>query len=132
MRYLILIYMNEQQFLSRTPESQSSMTSEYRTYMDEMGAAGILRAGDQLQPSFTATTIRVRDGKTLNTDGPFAETKEQLGGYFIIETDSIDDAISWGGKCPGARHGSIEVRPLVVQPMAGKAADVTATAAASR
>jgi hypothetical protein len=70
-------------------------------------------AGDALQPTQTATTVRVQDGETLTTDGPFAETKEQLGGYYLIEADSLDEAIEWAGKVPGARHGSVEVRPVM-------------------
>ena len=116
MRYLILIYANEQQFKSATPEQQSAMTNEYGKYMADMNAAGVNKGGEQLQPSFTATTVRVRNGKTQNTDGPFAETKEQLGGYFIIEANTIDEAIAWGAKCPGAQHGAVEVRPIVMQP----------------
>ena len=114
MRYLVLIYGNEQQWESMTPESMGAMMSQYNSYTQELAQAGVLRAGDELQPTFTATTVRVRDGKRHTTDGPFAETKEQLGGYYIIETDSLDQAIAWAAKCPGATYGSVEVRPIVV------------------
>ena len=114
MRYLVLIYGNEQQWESMTPESMGSMMTQYNAYTQDLASAGVLRGGDELQPTFTATTVRVRDGKKHTTDGPFAETKEQLGGYYIIETDSLDQAIAWAAKCPGATYGSIEVRPMVV------------------
>ena len=115
MRYLVLIYGSEQQWASMTPEAISEMLSGYNKYTQDLAEAGVLRAGDELQPVFTATTIRVRDGKTHTTDGPFAETKEQLGGYYMIETETLDEAIAWAAKCPGATYGSVEVRPVVVQ-----------------
>jgi hypothetical protein len=114
MRYLVLIYGSEQQWESMTPEAMGAMLSQYNSYTQELASSGVLRGGDELQPTFTATTVRVRDGKQHNTDGPFAETKEQLGGYYIIETDSLDQAIAWAAKCPGATYGSVEVRPMVV------------------
>lgn len=129
MRYLILIYGNEQQLQSTTPEGNAAMQRDYGKYMADMGAAGVNKGGEQLQPSFTATTIRIRDGKTQNTDGPFAETKEQLGGYFVIEADTIDEAISWAARCPGAKHGTIELRPIVAQPISREiASQITAAA----
>ncbi|MEP6779252.1 MAG: YciI family protein [Gemmatimonadaceae bacterium] len=129
MRYLILIYANEQQFQSITPEGIATMQNDYGQYMADLVSSGVHKGGEQLQPSFTATTIRVRDGKTQNTDGPFAETKEQLGGYFVIEADTIDEAISWAAKCPGAKHGTVELRPIVAQPMSRDIAEKIAAAA---
>ncbi len=82
----------------------------------ELMASGAMRGGSELAPVSTATTVRVRNGKALNTDGPFVETKEQLGGYCIVEVPSLDEALKWAAKCPGAWHGSIEVRPLVENP----------------
>ena len=128
MRYLILIYSNEQQFMSLTPEAGASMMGEYRSYMGELEAAGVMKGGHQLQPTFTATTIRTRDGKTQNTDGPFAETKEQLGGFFMIDVDTLDEAIAWGAKCPGTRHGCVEVRPIVTTSMPAKEQQANALA----
>jgi len=74
--------------------------------------AGVMRGGNELKPVATATTIRLRGGKVLSTDGPFAETKEQLGGYYLIDVPNLDDAVKWAAKCPGAKTGSIEVRPI--------------------
>lgn len=116
MRYLLLIYGNEQQWTSMTPEATAAVLDQYNVYTQELIEAGVLRGGDELQPTFTATTVRARDGKVGTTDGPFAETKEQLGGYYIVETDSLDEAIAWAAKCPGAQNGSVEVRPIVAQP----------------
>jgi hypothetical protein len=85
-------------------------------YTQAMKEAGVLRAGDALQPTSTATTVRVRDGKTQVLDGPYAEAKEQLGGYYMIETPDLDSALEWAARCPGAGHGSIEVRPVWAMP----------------
>jgi hypothetical protein len=99
------------------PEEESGkIFGAYMAYTEEMAKAGVLRAGDALKPTSTATTVRVRDGKTLHTDGPFAETKEQLGGYYLIETANIEDALKWAAKCPSAAYGSIEVRPVMPTP----------------
>ena len=111
MKYAILIYGDEQRWTSMTPEAGAGIMEQYNKYTADLSAAGVLRGGDELKPTYTATSVRVRDGKTHSTDGPFAETKEQLGGFYVIETDTLDEAIAWGAKCPGALHGSIEVRP---------------------
>ena len=113
MQYMLLIYGAGDSWQELTPEQQQQIGAEYFTFTEELRAAGKMVAGDALQPTQTATTIRVQDGETLTTDGPFAETKEQLGGYYLVEADSLDEAIEWAGKVPGARHGSVEVRPLV-------------------
>ena len=89
------------------------MYQEYAAVSEELARRGMMIDGAELQPTAAATTVRVRDGRALVTDGPFAETKEQLGGYFVIECESLDEAIEAAGKLPTARHGSIEVRPLV-------------------
>ena len=81
-------------------------------YGSDMQAAGVLRGGAELKPTSTATTVRLKNGKPLVTDGPFAETKEQLGGYYLIEVENLDQAVHWAGRCPSAEGGSIEVRPL--------------------
>ena len=90
------------------------MMQAYGDYTQELRDSGAMIAGDALEPTQTATTVRVQNDETLTTDGPFAETKEQLGGYYLVEADSLDEAIDWAAKIPGARHGSVEVRPVVV------------------
>jgi hypothetical protein len=85
---------------------------EYGAWMEEAGRRGILQGGERLRPSFEATTVQVRDGKTLTADGPFAETKEQIGGYFVVDCKDLDEAIEAAARIPGARNGSIEVRPI--------------------
>jgi hypothetical protein len=108
MQYLLLIYENEKRFEKGFDPVE--MTA-YRAFGDEHRKQIV--GGHALQPTKAATTVRVRDGKRLTTDGPFAETKEQLGGYYLIEAANLDDAIGVAGKIPGARHGSIEVRPIL-------------------
>ncbi len=114
MRYLILIYGSEQHWSALPPEAVSAYMRQFESYTQEMIDSGVMRGGEELQPSFTATTVRMRDGVAYNTDGPFAETKEQLGGFYHIEVESLDDALRWAAKCPGAPLGSIEVRPVVM------------------
>ncbi len=87
--------------------------AEYMIYTEDLNKSGKMVAGEALQPIATATTVRIRDGKTQTTDGPFAETKEQLGGFYLIEAKDLDDAIAWGAKIPGAKWGSIEARPII-------------------
>jgi hypothetical protein len=86
---------------------------EYNAFTKAIGDAGINLGGEALQPNPTATTVRVRDGRTITTDGPFAETKEGLGGFYILECKDLDEALAWATKCPGSRYGSVEVRPVV-------------------
>ena len=112
MEYMILIYGDESAFGSIKEAQLKAMYAEYGTYTQELMKAGIMRAGSELKPASTATTVRLRGGKVLTTDGPFAETKEQLGGYYLIDVPDLDAAVKWAGKCPGAKVGSIEVRPL--------------------
>jgi hypothetical protein len=113
MEYMILIYGDESAF-GRIGEAQlKAMYAEYGTYTQELMKAGVMRAGSELKPASTATTVRLRGGKVLSTDGPFAETKEQLGGYYLIDVANLDEAVKWAGKCPGAKAGSVEVRPIV-------------------
>jgi hypothetical protein len=113
MQYMILIYGNESVESSLNKEEMDAMMAEYFAYTDAIREAGVMLAGDALHPTSSATTVRVRDGVTSATHGPFAETKEQLGGYYLIECAQLDDAIQWAARCPGARHGSIEVRPVM-------------------
>jgi len=108
MQYLLAIYDDEKRWASGYDNME---LSEYRTFGQEF--AGAIKGGNALQPTSTATTVRVRDGKRLVTDGPFAETKEQLGGFYLIDAADLDTAINIAAKIPGARHGSIEVRPIM-------------------
>jgi hypothetical protein len=112
MEYMILIYGDERGYGSATEAQLKAMYQEYGTYTQDLIKAGAMRAGSELKPVSTATTVRVRGGKVLSTDGPFAETKEQLGGYYLIDVPNLDEAVKWAAKCPGAKTGSIEVRPL--------------------
>src|SRR2546430_10845505 len=96
------------------PATSAKMLAEYGTFTQSIIQSGNYKGGDRLQDTHTATTVRVRDGKTLTTDGPFAETREQLGGYYMIEAKDLDTAIAIAGRIPGARTGSIEVRPIWV------------------
>ena len=112
MQYLVLIYSEEP---TEAPDSEQigAVMTEYNAYTDMLRERGALVAGEALQPTATATTVRVRDGQTMTTDGPFAETKEALGGFYLIEAKDLDEALALGGACPGAKWGSIEVRPIV-------------------
>lgn len=118
MQYLILIYGDEKHFaqMASDPASQQQLYAAFRQYGEDMRAAGVLRGGAELKPTLTATTVRVKNGKTLTTDGPFAETKEQLGGFYLIDVPHLDEAIQWAARCPLAQRGSIEVRPVGVTP----------------
>ena len=117
-RYVALIYSDESGMASASPEDVEQMAKEYNAFTEEARQAGVFQAGDGLQPTPTATTVRVRDGKLGTTDGPFAETKEQLGGFYVFECKDLDEAIEWASKIPGARFGSIEVRPVIEYPEA--------------
>src|SRR5262245_54907761 len=108
MQYLLLIYENEKRFAQGFDEAEMK---EYGAFGTEFAKA--IKGGNGLQPTTAATTVRVREGKRLTTDGPFAETKEQLGGYYLIEARDLDEAIAMAGKIPAARYGSIEVRPIM-------------------
>src|ERR1700746_2363221 len=112
MRYALLICTNEKDYENMSPEEGATLMAAYSRWTDEMNDRGILQAGERLRPTTDATTVRVRDGETLTSDGPFAETKEQLGGYFFVECKDLDQAIMAAAKLPGARTGSIEVRPI--------------------
>jgi len=114
MQYLLLIYANEVEYAKIDPAASQKIMGEYQTFTQSIIQSGSFKAGDRLQPTSTATTVRVKDGKTLTTDGPFAETREQLGGYYLIEAKDLDAAIGIAARIPGARHGSIEVRPIWV------------------
>jgi hypothetical protein len=114
MEYLLLIYGDQNGWESMSEEERGRIFQAYGTFTEELQNSGAMVAGNALQPTQTATTVRVRNDETLTTDGPFAETKEQLGGYYLVEAASLDEALDWAAKIPGARHGSVEVRPVVV------------------
>ena len=115
MEYLLLIYDDEKAW-EKIPEAErNAVYAEYGAYTNALQASGALVGANQLQPTGTATTVRIRDGEQLVTDGPFAETKEQLGGYYLIDVDTVDEALEWAAKIPSARYGEIEVRPIVMR-----------------
>jgi hypothetical protein len=117
MRYMLLIYGDESSLGQGTEAEQQAELAKWFAYTEEMRSAGVAPAGDALQPTATATTVRAPNGsEPLVTDGPFAETKEQLGGYYLLEVADLDEAIKWAAKCPGARYGSIELRPVMEFP----------------
>lgn len=113
MQYMLLIWENEALTAARSEAEQRAVFDEYIRFTDDIRKRNVLRAGDPLMPSETATTIRVRDGRTVTTDGPFAETREQLGGYYIVECETLEDACGYAARIPGARDGAIEVRPIM-------------------
>jgi hypothetical protein len=114
MQYLLMIYENEKVWADMPEAQRNSMFGEYMTYTSDIKASKHFIAGDALQPVATATTVRVRDGKTQVTDGPFAETREQLGGYYLVEAKDLDEATRLAARIPSARWGSIEIRPIMV------------------
>ena len=119
MRYLLLIYGNENLEAQMSEAEQNELFGAYYAYTNEIKASGKHLGGDALQPTTTATTVRVREGKTVTTDGPFAETKEQLGGFYMVEAENLDEAVAWAAKIPSATYGSIEVRPIMEFPEDG-------------
>lgn len=112
MRYALLICGDEQSMLARSPEEAKAGMAEYVAFGEEMGKRGVLTGGERLRPTTDATTVQVRDGEVLTSDGPFAETKEQIGGFYVVDCKDLDEAIEVAAKIPGARDGSIEVRPI--------------------
>ena len=116
MKYLCLIYENEQEWASLSEDQGNAIMQEYYAFTDTYRKSGHVLAGDALQPTETATTVRVRNGKLSTTDGPFAETREQLGGYYLVEAKDLNEAIQIAAKIPAARNGSIEVRPVMEFP----------------
>ena len=114
MQYLLMIYRSEAELGKMDVAARKEMSAEYGAFTQSIIQSGHFKAGDGLQPTTTATTVRVRDGKTLTTDGPFAETREQLNGYYLVEARDLDAALAIAARIPGARVGSIEVRPIMV------------------
>jgi hypothetical protein len=119
MKYAFTIYGDESARESASPEQMQAISQAYGEITQEMQGKGIFVAGDGLYPTATATTVRVRDGERSVTDGPFAETKEQLGGFYVLDVKDLDEAIEWAAKIPGAQFGSIEIRPVLVYDEAG-------------
>ena len=116
MQYLLLIYQREADLTAMSDKDKGAFYQEYMAYNEATTKSGHHRAGAGLQPVSTATTVRLRDGKTLTTDGPFAETKEQLAGYYLMEAKDMDEAIALAARIPSARVGSVEVRPIKMAP----------------
>jgi hypothetical protein len=114
MKYLCLIYDTEKSRATMSEEDGRRIMGEYFAFTDDIRKSGHMIAGDSLMPTSTATTVRIRNGKLGTTDGPFAETKEQLGGYYLIEAKDLNEAIQVAARIPGAKTGSIEVRPIEV------------------
>jgi hypothetical protein len=112
MQYLLLIYGNEAGMQAATKADIEKMVAAYGAYTEALKKAGVLAGANRLQPTASASTVRVTDGKSKVLDGPYAETKEQLAGYYMIEVPDLDAALSWAARCPGASFGAIEVRPV--------------------
>ncbi len=111
MEYLLLIYAEEAGWSKMTEAEQEQGMAAYHAYSEALTKAGVLRGKNRLQPVSSATTVRVADGKSQVLDGPFVDSKEQLGGYYLIDVPDLDAAISWAARCPAASHGVVEVRP---------------------
>jgi hypothetical protein len=114
MQYLLMIYGDEAAMQGRGKDEIDQLVGAFMAYTDAMQSAGVLVASNRLRPTSTATTVRVADGKTQVLNGPYAETREQLGGYYLIEAPDLDAALSWASRCPGATYGTVEVRPVWV------------------
>jgi hypothetical protein len=112
MQYLLLLHADEAGFNNMSPEQQQQGMAAYMAYGEALKEAGALKGSNRLRPVSTATTVRIVDGKTQVLDGPYADSKEQLGGYYLIDAPDLDAALAWAAKCPGASHGIIEVRPI--------------------
>ncbi|MGO8916188.1 MAG: YciI family protein [Stellaceae bacterium] len=112
MQYALLIYGNEAGMQSAGKAEVEQMLAAYGAYTEAMTKAGIIRGGERLRPSSAATTVRVADGKSKVLNGPYAETKEQLGGFYLIDVPDLDAALTWAARCPGASFGVVEVRPI--------------------
>lgn len=112
MQYLLLLYSNESGWSKMTPAEQEQGVAAYRAYTQALSTAGVLVGSNRLQNSTTATTVRVTDGKSQVLDGPYVDSKEQLAGYYLIDAPDLDAALAWAARCPGASHGTIEVRPV--------------------
>ena len=113
MEYLLLIHSETNRNAEAVPEAaRNQMLAAYKAYTEAIQQAGVLKSSNRLRPAASATAVRVRDGKTEVHNGPYIETREELGGYYLIDVPDIDQALSWAARCPGAAHGTIEVRPI--------------------
>ena len=112
MQYLLLLYSQEAQWATMTPAQQQEGMAAYQAYGEALTKAGALKNSNRLRPISDATTVRVADGKSQVLDGPYVDSKEQLGGYYLIDVPDLDAALSWAARCPGATHGTVEVRPI--------------------
>jgi hypothetical protein len=112
MEYMLLIHADESQFGKLPDAVRNQALAAYGAYTQALNEAGVVRSSNRLRPASMATVVRVRDGKSEVQDGPFIETKEELGGYYLIDVPNLDAALSWAARCPGASHGTIEVRPV--------------------
>ncbi len=114
MEYLLLLYEDERKWQEATETDRAAIMEAYYTYTNSLQEAGVFKGGNALQPVATATTVRRRNRERMTTDGPFAETKEQLGGYYLIDCANLDEALDWAAKIPAAETGCVEVRPVMV------------------
>jgi hypothetical protein len=112
MEYLLALYSDETGWSKLTPAEQQQGMAAYTAYTEALMAAGVLKGANRLQPTSAATTVRITNGKTQVLDGPYVDSKEQLGGYYLIDVPDLDAALSWAARCPGSSHGVIEVRPV--------------------
>jgi len=112
MEYMLMIYSDSSRFEALPESQQAEGLAAYGAYHEALQKAGVLRASNRLRPAPMATTVRIQSGKTEVLNGPYAETREQLGGYFLIDVHDLDTALSWASRCPGASHGVVEVRPV--------------------
>src|SRR3954451_18350359 len=112
MKYILLIYGNEAAMQAASPKDGEEMHAAYRAYTEAMMKAGVIAGGERLRPSSDATTVRMTNGKSTVLNGPYAETKEQLGGFYMIDVPDLHAALSWAARCPGASRGTMEVRPV--------------------
>jgi hypothetical protein len=112
MKYMLMLYIDEKGMAAADEQGRTKMTAAYNAYTEAMKKAGVWIDGGRLRPTDTATTVRAPNGKQQVIDGPYADTKEQLGGYYMIEAADMDAALSWAARCPAAGHGTVEVRPL--------------------
>jgi hypothetical protein len=113
MKYMMAIYETEADFSARTDEHKEAFWGAWRTYHQALVQAGVIAGGNALQPPATATTVRVSGGKRHVEDGPYADTKEQLGGFIVLDVPSLDAALDWAARCPAAATGAVEIRPLL-------------------
>ena len=116
MQYMALIYSDETEWATLSGEDRDAIYERYRALSQEAQEAGVMAGGNELGPTRDATTVRVRSDETLVTDGPYAEVKEALGGYFLFECESMDHALDWAARIPAAEHGAVEIRPVYIDP----------------